>query len=126
VKQIVSVSLGSSSNDYAFETEFLGQDFMVKRFGTDGDQEAAARLLLKWDKEAAAIGLGHLKYPYGIGPRYLARKHADKIKASVPAYARRSPTAALCGTWPSNGPCALSSTNSATTSTTPGSCFSPA
>jgi predicted amino acid dehydrogenase len=81
VKQIVSVSLGSSSNDYAFETEFLGQDFMVKRFGTDGDQEAAARLLLKWDKEAAAIGLGHLKYPYGIGPRYLARKHADKIKA---------------------------------------------
>jgi len=71
VKQVISISLGSSEKDYQFETEFLGQDFIIKRFGTDGDMEKAAGLLLKWDKDAEAIGLGNVKFPYGFGPRYL-------------------------------------------------------
>jgi len=79
VKQIISISLGTSKNDYEFETEFLGQDFNIKRFGTDGDMDKAAEMLLEWDKEADAIGLGNVKFPYGIGPRYLAKKHTDKI-----------------------------------------------
>lgn len=79
MKQIISISLGTSKNDYEFETEFLGQDFNIKRFGTDGDMDKAAEMLLEWDKEADAIGLGNVKFPYGIGPRYLAKNHASKI-----------------------------------------------
>jgi hypothetical protein len=80
VKQVISISLGSSANDYQFETEFLGQDFIIKRFGTDGDMEKAAGLLLKWDKEADAIGLGNVKFPYGLGPRYLIKKHHHQLR----------------------------------------------
>ena len=79
MKQIVSISLGSSEHDYEFETEFLGQEFNITRLGTDGDMEKAAEMLLRWDKEADAIGLGSLKFPYGFGPRYLTRKHVDKL-----------------------------------------------
>ncbi len=79
MKKVISISLGPSARDYEFETEFLGQDFIIKRIGTDGDMEKAAALLLKWDKEAAAIGLGGIKAPYGIGPRYLAKKRHNKL-----------------------------------------------
>ena len=79
MKQIISISLGTSKNDYEFETEFLGQDFNIKRFGTDGDMDKAAEMLLEWDKEADAIGLGNVKFPYGIGPRYLSKRHESKI-----------------------------------------------
>ncbi|MFH2065583.1 MAG: dehydrogenase [Pseudomonadota bacterium] len=80
MKQIVSISLGSSKTDYEFETEFLGQDFNIKRLGTDGDLEKAAEMLLQWDKNADAIGLGGVKFPYGMGPRYLKKKHLDKLE----------------------------------------------
>jgi predicted amino acid dehydrogenase len=79
VKQVISISLGSSEKDYQFETDFLGQDFIIKRFGTDGDMEKAAGLLLKYDKDADAIGLGNVKFPYGVGPRYLTKKHHHKL-----------------------------------------------
>ena len=55
MKQIISISLGTSKNDYEFETEFLGQEFNIKRFGTDGDMDKAAEMLFEWDKEADAI-----------------------------------------------------------------------
>jgi predicted amino acid dehydrogenase len=80
VKQVVSISLGPSANDYEFETEFLGQNFTVTRIGTDGDLEKAAELLLQWDKKADAIGLGHIKFPYGVGPRYLTKKQHHHLK----------------------------------------------
>ncbi len=80
MKKVVSISLGPSEKDYEFETEFLGQNFIIKRLGTDGNMEKAAAFLLKWDKEAAAIGLGGIKRPYGIGPRYLTRKNSNKLR----------------------------------------------
>ena len=80
MKQVVSISLGSSDKDYAFNTEFMGQDFTIRRLGTDGDLEKAAKLLLRMDKEADAIGLGQIKYPYGIGPRYLNKYKQHKIE----------------------------------------------
>ena len=81
MKQVVSISLGASDKDYEFETEFLGQDFRITRIGTDGDLDKAAELLLAWDRRADAIGLGQVKFPYGIGPRYLTRKQGTQLKA---------------------------------------------
>jgi predicted amino acid dehydrogenase len=80
VKQIVSINLGASRDDYEFETEFLGQQFNIKRIGVDSDMEKAARLVLKWDKKADAIGIGNVKFPYNIGPKALVSKHDNIIK----------------------------------------------
>ncbi len=80
MKQVVSISLGPSAKDYEFKTEFLGHNFTVTRVGTDGDWEKAAKLLLRWDKKADAIGLGHIKFPYGIGPKYLTKRQHHYIE----------------------------------------------
>jgi predicted amino acid dehydrogenase len=80
VKQIVSISLGPSSQDYEFETEFLGQNFNIKRFGADGDMDKAARMLLAWDNNADALGLANMRFPKTIGPMHSAQKHAEKLK----------------------------------------------
>jgi len=79
VKQIVSISLGPKSGDYEFDTEFLRQDFNIKRFGTDGDMDKAVELLLKWEKKADAIGLGSMKFPYAVGSRSPVEKHTEKL-----------------------------------------------
>lgn len=81
MKQVISVSLGASKDDYEFETEFLGQQFMVRRTGTNGSREKAAEKLLEYDKQADAIGIGGIKFPHATASGYLARKHDDKIDA---------------------------------------------
>jgi len=81
VKQVISISLGASKDDYEFETEFLGQQFIVRRLGTDGSREKAAEKLLEYDKEADAIGIGGIKFPHAIASKFLTRKHDDKIDA---------------------------------------------
>ncbi|MCG8615522.1 MAG: hypothetical protein MI802_04850, partial [Desulfobacterales bacterium] len=80
MKQVISISLGPSKYDYEFETEFLGQQFMVKRIGTDGSRDKAAQLLLESDTKADAIGVGQVKFPPAISSGYLTRRHDDKIK----------------------------------------------
>jgi len=79
LKQIISISLGPSKNDYEFKTEFLGQEFRIMRLGVNGEMEKAAQLLLKWDKKADAIGIGDVKFPYAIGSVSPLRSHADKL-----------------------------------------------
>lgn len=79
MKQIISISLGPSKNDYEFKTEFLGQEFRIMRLGVNGEMEKAAQLLLKWDKKADAIGIGDVKFPYAIGSVSPLRSHADKL-----------------------------------------------
>ena len=79
-KNIVSISFGTSENDYEFETEFLGQDFSIRRIGTDGDIERVADLLKEWDGKADAIGLGNVRFPYDIGPKRVMQKQDKKLK----------------------------------------------
>jgi len=80
VKQIINVSLGPSGQDYEFETEFLGQDFLIRRLGADGSIEKAAHLLAQWDEKADAMGLDHVRFPHDIGPRHQTQSHAKKLK----------------------------------------------
>lgn len=79
MKDIVSISLGSSKHDYAFETEFLCQNFMIRRFGTDGDLEKARELLERWEDHADIMGLGGLRTPNDLGPERLDNKLFEKI-----------------------------------------------
>ncbi|MBK7002800.1 MAG: hypothetical protein IPH35_23505 [Rhodoferax sp.] len=58
MKHVVSISLGSSNQDFDFVTTFLGEKLHVRRIGTNGSTLAAVKLVKEWDKKAAAIGLG--------------------------------------------------------------------
>ncbi len=80
MKRVICISLGSSQYDFEFETEFLGQDFLVKRIGTDGDLRKAEALLVKWDTAADAFGIGSVKFPYTIGPRRLTENRLKTIE----------------------------------------------
>ena len=80
MKQIVSISLGKSSDDYEFVAEFLGQQFTIKRVGTDGDVTLAADLMEQWSAEADAICLGGLNFDYAIGSGRAVAEQAKKVK----------------------------------------------
>ena len=81
MKQVISISLGPAEEDYAFETEFLGQDFFVRRFGTDGDTAEAARLLLEWDGKADAIGLSGIRFPTAVSKGLLGRRQSERLES---------------------------------------------
>jgi len=87
LKRVVSVSLGSSKRDHAFETEFLGQTFHIERIGTDGDWNKAINLIRELDGKVDAFGMGGIDlYVYLAGKPYII-KDAKRLKAE----ARKSP-----------------------------------
>ena len=75
MKHVVSVTMGSSKNDFTFETDFLGQPFTVSRVGADGDESQAWELLRRHQAKADAIGLGMLRDHHDVGTRRIV--HAD-------------------------------------------------
>ena len=81
MKHVVSISLGSSSQDFDFVTDFLGERLHVRRIGTNGSTPAAVKLIKQWDKKAAAIGLGVLKDSYKVGSRRFIEKDSARLKA---------------------------------------------
>lgn len=83
MKHIVSVSLGSSKRDHSFETEFLGEKFLIERIGTDGDWDKALALVRTLDGKVDAFGMGGIDlYLHIAGKRYTI-KDAKKIIAQA-------------------------------------------
>jgi hypothetical protein len=58
MKQVVSISIGSSKRDHSVELEVLGQRVHIWREGTDGDMEDAVRRLREYDGTVDAFGMG--------------------------------------------------------------------
>jgi len=83
MKNVVSISLGSSSQDFEFTTRFLGKQLAVRRFGTDGNKARAGRLLKQWEKQADVIGIGLARDSYSVGPRRFVDKEAAQMKGLV-------------------------------------------
>ena len=79
MKTVITVSLGASSQDSSFETDFLGQRFTVKRVGTDGDESKAWELLRRYQAEADAIGLGMIRDNLDVGERRIVHKDTAKL-----------------------------------------------
>ena len=78
MKEVVSVSLGSSQRDHVAESEFLGEKFRIRRVGADGDFARAIQLLKELDGRVDAIGLGGIDlYLCANNKRYLIR---DAVK----------------------------------------------
>ncbi|MGM0452379.1 MAG: dehydrogenase, partial [Thermodesulfobacteriota bacterium] len=79
MKTIVNISLGSSKEDYDFTTRFMGQDFFIRRIGTDGDTDKTADLLAEWDTRADALCIGQINFPYTVGPGRLIEQQTQKF-----------------------------------------------
>ena len=58
VKEVVSISLGSSKRDHVVDIELFGQAFRLRREGTDGDMARAVERLRELDGHVDAFGLG--------------------------------------------------------------------
>ena len=58
IKEVVSVSIGSSRRDHEVEMDLLGESFRIRREGTDGDMEAARLRFNELDGEVDALGMG--------------------------------------------------------------------
>ncbi|RJX27333.1 MAG: quinate 5-dehydrogenase [Dethiobacter sp.] len=86
MKQVVSISLGSSKRDHAAEVKLMGQSFSVQRRGTDGDMEKMIRFIRENDGKIDAFGLGGMDlYIQAVDRRYTlreAQKVADAAKLS--------------------------------------------
>ncbi|QDR83379.1 quinate 5-dehydrogenase [Sporomusa termitida] len=77
MKQVVSISLGSSKRNGTTSVVFGGQEFLIKRIGTDGNKQAAAQLIRELDGQVDAIGLGGTDlYIYAGSKRYTFRESA--------------------------------------------------
>ena len=88
MKKVVTVTLGSSKQDFEFETGFLGQRFLVKRLGADNDITRAWELMRRHQEHADAIGLGEVGDHFHVGQRTVINKETArllKVVTRVPA-----------------------------------------
>ncbi len=87
MKHIVSVSLGSSKRDHAFETEFMGEKFRIERIGTDGDWDKAIQLIRDLDGKVDAFGMGGIDLYVQLGGKRYVIKDAKRLMVE----ARKTP-----------------------------------
>lgn len=72
MKQVISVSIGSSKRDHEVSINVMGQDFLIKRIGTDGDIDKAIQIIKGLDGKVDAIGLGGIDfYIFSKSRRYI-------------------------------------------------------
>jgi predicted amino acid dehydrogenase len=81
MKNVIGISLGARSQDFSFETRFLGERLHVQRLGTNGSSAQAARLLKHWNLHADAIGLGRVKDSGSVGAARKLDGEAQKLQA---------------------------------------------
>jgi hypothetical protein len=85
IKEVVSVSIGSSKRDHEVEIELLGEQFRIRREGTDGSLSKAAARFAELDSKVAAFGMGGIDmYLRADGRKYFFRD-AKKLTAGVHA-----------------------------------------
>ncbi len=79
MKKVLTVTLGSSKQDFEFKTKFLGQDFSVKRMGADDDTGKAWEILRRQQGSFDAIGLGEIGDHYQVGLRTVVNKETHRL-----------------------------------------------
>ncbi len=83
IKEVVSVSIGSSKRDHTVEVDLFGERFLISRRGTDGDADAAEAILRELDGKVAAFGLGGTDiFLHAAGRDYFFRE-AKRFKRAV-------------------------------------------
>ena len=83
MKKVVTVSLGSSKQDFKFQTHFLGHDFEIQRLGADDDMGKAWELMRRQQASADAIGLGEVGDHYHVGQDTRINKETHRLLSVV-------------------------------------------
>jgi predicted amino acid dehydrogenase len=83
MKNIVSISLGSASNNFDVQTSFMGKALRVRRLGTDGSVSKAVSLLRQWEPKADALGLGVARDSYSVAGKRYADADSIALKSAV-------------------------------------------
>ncbi|MBL8112370.1 MAG: dehydrogenase, partial [Acidobacteria bacterium] len=83
MKKVVTVTLGSSDQDFEFQTPFLGQDFSVRRVGADADTGKAWDLLRREQAKADALALGEISDHYNVGTRTISHRETSRLMRVV-------------------------------------------
>ncbi len=79
MKEIVSISLGPASRDYELTIPVSGEEFHVRRVGTDGDAGHARELVAQLDGQVDAIGLGGICLRLRVGCRTYSYQQLQQI-----------------------------------------------
>jgi predicted amino acid dehydrogenase len=87
MKQIISISPGSSQRNYTLMTTMLDQPVRLQRFGTDGSLARAAELVRAFDGQAHAIALEELTPVVRLGQA----RYPQEAVATLVAQARQTP-----------------------------------
>ncbi len=84
-KEIVSVSLGPSTRDFAFTTKLFGEEVHVRRLGADGSVQQASEMVAQFDGQVDAIGLGGMNIRFRVGNRTYVHKQIQQIASAAQA-----------------------------------------
>ncbi len=79
MKNIVSVSLGSSARNKSVNVKILDEDFCIQRIGTDGDVLKAVSLIEEFDGKVDAFGIGGTDLYIVAGGRRYTLRDARKL-----------------------------------------------
>ena len=79
MKRIVSVSLGSKKRDNKVKHNFLGEEFVIERIGTDGNMNEMKNLIKELDGKVDAFGLGGMDLYLVFGEERYMIKEAEEI-----------------------------------------------
>ena len=79
MKKVATITLGSSKQDFAFKTQFLGHPFSVQRLGADNDTGKAWELMRRQQATVDAIGLGEIGDHYQVGLRTVVNKETQRL-----------------------------------------------
>ena len=81
IKEVVSVSIGSSARDHEVVIDLLGEQFKIRREGYNGDFEKAAARFAELDGKVAAMGMGGIDgYLRADGRKYFFRDAKRLVK----------------------------------------------
>ena len=83
MKTVVGISLGSSIRNHEATVNFLGEEYNVKRIGTDGDMNKMIEIIKELDGKVDAFGLGGIDlYIHAVDRRYTFREAKKIVKAA--------------------------------------------
>ena len=83
MKKIINISLGSSEQDYEFKTNFLDQDFTVKRIGTNGNKTEAWEQLQRLQSKCDAMAVGMVSDELRVGEYKFKNTETQKLTRVV-------------------------------------------
>ena len=84
MKEVVSISLGSSARDHRIRLRICGEAVRIVRIGTDGDIRKAKNWIRRLDGRVDAIGLGGIdRYLTIAGRRYPFRQAESLARMAV-------------------------------------------